>query len=617
MISFLNPLLLWGASAVSVPILIHLLLRQRPRRRPWAAMAWLRAAVLVAQRRYKLTNLLLLLLRCLALLLLALALSGPSIAGLGLGGRLVIVLDTTASMGPLGEGAGALEEARRELEAHGLAGRRVHLLTWSDGLRVHHTGSSTDAEMTLEALKRIRAGDAPGGLDAIVDADADASRLLEHCNAEADVLLISDFRQDDGGEVRELLEDRVRSLAAWRVGRDGPNAFVRSLRYLDDLVPGFAGDMILELAGDCQGGSLAIDDGIPAPVSFENDPASRGRVQISLPPLDTGRHVLRLDLDDPGLRSDDRFEYPLKVRSHVQALVVGRRKGYLHVALEAASRHFDIPSRLVRPGDLATVPLPTDGLLGLRAPPPAAADVAAWVADGGVLWSPLPVLRGDEDLAPLVAGIQAKAEEPVAAGAVSSGISELDTSFDRAVIDAMIPHAVDDDAEVLLHAGDLPLVVAVPWRQGWVIAEVVDLETLDDLAKAGGFPEWVRRTARDFTHRARRPEIFTAGRPPGRELVLHRDGEEIRCAADSALLAGPGLWEEHLADGRRRDLVVLPAPAEGRLVAVADHDALASLGAALPRDRGSVWSWYLLAALLLLVLGEGALASWAGKAYGR
>ena len=62
---FLHPFLLAGLAAVTVPILIHLLLRQRPRPRPWAAMRWLLAAAQQASRRYRLTNFLLLLLRIL------------------------------------------------------------------------------------------------------------------------------------------------------------------------------------------------------------------------------------------------------------------------------------------------------------------------------------------------------------------------------------------------------------------------------------------------------------------------------------------------------------------------------------------------------------------------
>ena len=114
---FANQLLLWGLVAVSVPILIHLLMRQRPKPRTWGAMRWLLAALEVAQRRYKLTNLLLLLLRCLIITILALALARPSIRGFGGGGRLVLVVDTTASMGAVGEGVGALEDCRDKLQA--------------------------------------------------------------------------------------------------------------------------------------------------------------------------------------------------------------------------------------------------------------------------------------------------------------------------------------------------------------------------------------------------------------------------------------------------------------------------------------------------------------------
>src|SRR5688572_31930749 len=117
--SALHPLLLWGVAAVSVPILIHLMLRQRPRPRPWAAMRWLAAALQVAQRKYRLTNLLLLLLRCLVVAFAALAVARPNLAGLGSGGRLVLVVDASASMGARGDDPGPLSAAKAALaEAH-------------------------------------------------------------------------------------------------------------------------------------------------------------------------------------------------------------------------------------------------------------------------------------------------------------------------------------------------------------------------------------------------------------------------------------------------------------------------------------------------------------------
>ena len=113
--TFLHPLLLAGLAAVAVPILIHLLLRERPRPRPWAAMRWLLAAHREASRRWRLTNLLLLLLRCLAVALLALAVARPALPGLGGGAHLVIIVDRSASMGPRGADPGPLAAAQAAL----------------------------------------------------------------------------------------------------------------------------------------------------------------------------------------------------------------------------------------------------------------------------------------------------------------------------------------------------------------------------------------------------------------------------------------------------------------------------------------------------------------------
>ncbi|MGK0153980.1 MAG: hypothetical protein ACI9SE_000930, partial [Neolewinella sp.] len=57
---FLNPALLAGALLFAVPLLIHLLNRQRHKRRPWAAMEFLMRAYQKQRNRLRRENLLLL-----------------------------------------------------------------------------------------------------------------------------------------------------------------------------------------------------------------------------------------------------------------------------------------------------------------------------------------------------------------------------------------------------------------------------------------------------------------------------------------------------------------------------------------------------------------------------
>lgn len=75
--TFIHVYLLGGLALVGVPILLHLLLRQKPRRLPFAAFRFLKARQVTNQRRMRLQHLLLLALRMLILAAICLALSRP------------------------------------------------------------------------------------------------------------------------------------------------------------------------------------------------------------------------------------------------------------------------------------------------------------------------------------------------------------------------------------------------------------------------------------------------------------------------------------------------------------------------------------------------------------
>lgn len=72
-----NPGLMWFALGGAIPVIIHLLHRQKYRRVRWAAMEFLLAALKKTQRRLRLENLILLLLRVLIMVVLAFAIARP------------------------------------------------------------------------------------------------------------------------------------------------------------------------------------------------------------------------------------------------------------------------------------------------------------------------------------------------------------------------------------------------------------------------------------------------------------------------------------------------------------------------------------------------------------
>jgi hypothetical protein len=100
---FLNPLLLWGLLAASVPIIIHLINRRRHKTIQWAAMQFLLKATRESRGKKKLRHILILTCRALGIAALAFAAARPIASGLlGWGGgsidTVVLLLDRSASM---------------------------------------------------------------------------------------------------------------------------------------------------------------------------------------------------------------------------------------------------------------------------------------------------------------------------------------------------------------------------------------------------------------------------------------------------------------------------------------------------------------------------------------
>jgi len=119
---FAAPVMLAGAAAISIPIVLHLFYRARYKPLPWAPMHFLRQAIEQTSRRLRFQEWLLLLLRCLVILLLALALARPGWSGYSASSRsqavdAVFLVDVSYSMGAMDGEVSRLERARQAAQA--------------------------------------------------------------------------------------------------------------------------------------------------------------------------------------------------------------------------------------------------------------------------------------------------------------------------------------------------------------------------------------------------------------------------------------------------------------------------------------------------------------------
>jgi len=200
-------LLIAGVGAMAVPILIHLLSRQRRRPVEWAAMRFLLEALRKHRRRLQLEQLLLLATRCLILGLLGAALARPFLesAGLleGVGSRTIfLILDNGLASGvrrddadgkPTTALADSVETAQSILAALG-PGDTVGLITTARPARGLVVPPSSEHRAIGELLADLEPSEAPTDFagafpilrSALDELGPDASRAV--------VYLLSDFR---------------------------------------------------------------------------------------------------------------------------------------------------------------------------------------------------------------------------------------------------------------------------------------------------------------------------------------------------------------------------------------------------------------------------------------
>jgi hypothetical protein len=237
---FLNPLLLWGLLAASIPVIIHLLNRRRHKTIQWAAMQFLLKATRESRGKKKLRHFLILACRTLGIAALIFAAARPLVSGLlGWGGGaidlVVLVLDRSASMeAKPGDGLNArrhlvLEKVRDAMK--NLGGARLVLIDSATA-----QPQDVPSPEVLAELSSTAATDTSADFPALLTR---AAEFLATTHGRAEVWLASDLQtsnwlpdDDRWAAARASLADlpqkpaiRVLSLT----GAAAPNTSIRLL----------------------------------------------------------------------------------------------------------------------------------------------------------------------------------------------------------------------------------------------------------------------------------------------------------------------------------------------------------------------------------------------------
>jgi len=216
-ITFLNPSFLWGLPVVSIPILIHLLSRRRPITSQFSSVKFIQLASTTVVRRFKLKQLILLILRSLILLLLTLLFARPVVRRMplfaqaeGVSRSSVILIDNSYSMGYVEEGesrfALAKKVARRILKMT-KRGDRAALFLISDEVKPLVSYLTDDKQILWERLEKGTLSFRPTNL---LPGISQAYKILQESGSpNREIILITDlgingWQGIDGKSIKEF-----------------------------------------------------------------------------------------------------------------------------------------------------------------------------------------------------------------------------------------------------------------------------------------------------------------------------------------------------------------------------------------------------------------------------
>lgn len=237
--NFLNPVYLLALVAAAVPIIIHLLHRQRVKIEEFPSLEFVRKMLRRKTRRFKLKQLLLLIIRTLVVLFIALALARPTlISGSAARGHLpttaVIVLDNSFSMGRREYDRVLFEVAREKtLELLDYFDRRDHvfILTASTGGgAVNETGTG-DMDKLARQVAEVELS--YGATDLVAPLRQAAAIVNESADPNREIYVISDMQRRGWRDVVEKIDASGSGarLLVVDLGEEIPNSCVRDLSF--------------------------------------------------------------------------------------------------------------------------------------------------------------------------------------------------------------------------------------------------------------------------------------------------------------------------------------------------------------------------------------------------
>lgn len=343
--TFLNAILLGGVLAGAIPVIIHIINRNRFKRLQWGAMHLIEQILRRRRRRLKIEQIILLLVRIAIPVLLALCMARPVLTGIeALKGRaktsLVVLLDNSYSMNAFSSTGSHFDEAKSRINTivNALPRGSEATVAWMSGRTSSQLGPTFDKARLRGMLSANKRGFGAADSAAAIEIAAGICSNAHHIDRE--LVIISDFQNVTWAphttEERQRSLELVRSIpipprvTLFRVGKEvTDNIAVESIEVSRPII-GVAQNLRVRGTIKNYGKTVFEDMRIHFRVDGKNRSASQmtlgagesGQVVFSHAFETPGSHVVEIFADADPLQADNVKRFSIPVWDKLPVLLV-------------------------------------------------------------------------------------------------------------------------------------------------------------------------------------------------------------------------------------------------------------------------------------------------------
>ncbi|NNJ53390.1 MAG: VWA domain-containing protein [Ignavibacteriaceae bacterium] len=357
--TFLNPAILFGLLAASIPILIHLLNLRKLKKIEFSTLQFLKELQKNKIRKIKLKQWLLLALRVLIILLIVTAFARPTLEGVSVGGTTsaakttaVFILDDTFSMSVIDQQGSYFNNAKqtiKEILNQMQEGDEAGLILVShQPEEINHT---TNLERFKSELDDIQISFISNELNSAI---VKAAKLIGTSrNFNKEIYLLTDFQkgrlttQENVTNLNELLNEQVRFYAFDFSGREILNVGISDLKLNTQIfeknkpvkfeaeVTNYSSTSINNLVV-----SLFIEDERSAQQSLNLNPGETKTANLEAPTKSSGLIEAFVEIEEDDILKDNKRYTSIYILEKIDVLVLNdaiENGRFINLAIQSAS----------------------------------------------------------------------------------------------------------------------------------------------------------------------------------------------------------------------------------------------------------------------------------------